>query len=97
LFEEAYDEYGKRVIENLEEALKAAREQKPQEVRLHFNLVKPEDHTEDYERVLYMLELEKNEEVILTQSEFAQLVQDDWGWRGQFNASYLSNTGKFAG
>lgn len=93
-FEEAYDEYGKAVIRNLENTLKAAKEKSPQEVKLTFNLVCPQDHTEDYERALHMLELEVNDTVRLDEREFAELVQDDWGWKGQFAASYFSLTGK---
>ena len=94
LFEEAYEEYGKQVVANLKALLDATKRKAPQEVSLTFNLVKPKDHTADYERVLQMLDLEVNESVVLQQHEFTELVQDDWGWKGQFAAAYTSNTGK---
>lgn len=37
-----------------------------------------------------------NEAVVLTQSECAQLVQDDWGWKDQFSQTYTTLTGKAA-
>jgi hypothetical protein len=94
LFEEAYEAYGKKVVKNLEATLQAAKNGKPQEVNLTFNLVRPQDHTADYDRALEMLDLEVEDTVVLQQHEFSELVQDDWGWKGQFSAHYASNTGK---
>ena len=34
-----------------------------------------------------MLEMDLNDEQELSEGEFAQYVQDDWGWRGQLLAS----------
>ncbi len=94
LFEEAWEEYGKKVIWNLESRLRAAKEDSPQQVSLHFNLVMPQDHTEDYDQAISMLEHEVYDEVVLDNHEYAELVLDNWGWKGQFSSSYYSNTGK---
>lgn len=54
----------------------------------------PEDHTDEYDRVVEMLEMSVDEVVTLTQSEFACYVQDDWGWKQQWigsNTAYLSH------
>ena len=34
-----------------------------------------------------MLEWEVGDEVMLTEYEFAQFVQDDWGWKQQFRTT----------
>lgn len=52
----------------------------------------PEDHTADYDDAIDMLEWDTNDEVALTQSQFKQYVQDDWGWKEQWltsNSAYL--------
>lgn len=52
----------------------------------------PEDHTKDYDVVISMMEWSIGDEVVLTQSQFRQYVQDDWGWKEQWmtsNSVYL--------
>lgn len=51
------------------------------------NLPRPEDHTKDYDRRIEMLEMDINQTVELEEQEYAQYVQDDWGWRRQWTAS----------
>lgn len=56
-------------------------------VSLVFTLPIPEDHTDDYSRVLTMLEmtLAAGQELItLDSSEQAQFVMDDWAWKRAF-------------
>jgi len=57
------------------------------------NLPVPEDHTDDYDRALQMLDWDKGSVTILTEDEFRQYVQDDWGWQRSFatnTTSYLA-------
>jgi hypothetical protein len=57
-------------------------------------LDKPEDHTRDYERALLMLDMSQDAIIELTEAEFRQFVQDEWGWKGAWtamNAKYLSH------
>lgn len=89
IFEEALEGYHKKVVEELERRLADARANKRFDVSIR--LVQPEDHTEDYDRAIEMLEMDLNDEQELSTQEFAQFVQDDWGWRQQFltsNAMY---------
>lgn len=53
-------------------------------------LPKPEDHTDDYERVIEMVDMSVAPTIELTAQEFTQYVRDDWGWKAQFasTASY---------
>lgn len=59
-----------------------------------WQLPEPESHEEDYLRAIEMLEWEVEEEIELTQQEFQQYVQDNWGWKRDFLATtsnYLLN------
>jgi len=60
-------------------------------VNFRFGMPFPEDHTEDYDRVLMMLSMCTEAEIELSESQFAQYVMDDWGWKRDFlqsNANY---------
>lgn len=55
----------------------------------------PEEHTEDYDRALLMLDWELGDTVELSQEEFATLVQNQWNWIRSFTAntsSYVSGS-----
>lgn len=85
VFEEALEGWHKAVVENLERMLTDAKAKK--KFVPAFNLPQPQDHTRDYNRAITMLEFSLDEELELTQGEFAQYVLDDWGWQGDFLAS----------
>lgn len=95
-FEEAWDAYADKLVENLESMLAAAKTEDVASVQLHINLVKPENHESDYNRAIEMLDWEVNDTVELQEHEFANLVQDDWGWARAFAASYAANTGRIS-
>ena len=95
LFEEAHDAFREKLIQSLESRLDAARNGGA--VELQLGLIEPVDHSDEYERALGMLSYEIADEVTLQQHEFAQLVEDDWGWKQNFSASYVANTGKIPG
>lgn len=94
LYHEAHEAFMDKAIKNFEELLGRA---KRGHVKLYVDLVEPKDHTKDYERVVLMLEHEVGDTIELTSREFAQYVQDEWGWQEEFSTAYLSNTGKEAG
>lgn len=52
----------------------------------------PEEHTEDYDRAIQMLEWHTEPTIELSMGEFTQYVQDNWGWRQNF----LTNTASYA-
>ena len=78
IFLEAQAGFRKRVVEELDRRLEAAR--KGEAINLHIGLVEPQDHTDDYERVICMLEMDQAPTVELEEHDFAQYVMDDWGW-----------------
>lgn len=81
-FEEGLEKYKEAVIVELERWLEAARDGK--KVYAVTELRQPEDHTEDYKRVIRMAEMHTEDTIELTEQEFSQYVMDDWGWKKQF-------------
>lgn len=93
-FRKAWDGYTKLVREELEGMLAAIKDNKP--VRRFLNNVPPEDHTNDYDDVIDMLQMSINNTVDLTQPQFRQYVKDDWGWKQTWEASntaYIAASG----
>lgn len=89
-YEKAYEGYRKQLAAFFEEQHR--RVIAGEEFATVFPLPEPEDHTEDYDRVLDMLSMSVADEIDLDQREFAQYVRDDWGWSQMFamtSANYL--------
>lgn len=60
---------------------------------VHFTwLPVPEEHTEDFDRAIEMLEWEVGDEVTLSEHDFATLVQNQWGWARAFASNTTSYT-----
>lgn len=81
----AQDAYRKRVIDILDARLEDAR--KGRDVDMHFRLPVPQDHTEDYDREIRMLDMEVGDTITLREHEFDQLVMDNWSWTPTFAAT----------
>ncbi|KKN81580.1 hypothetical protein LCGC14_0318430 [marine sediment metagenome] len=47
----------------------------------------PEDHTEEYERIIQMLKMSSDDEIKLSDNQFREYVQDQWGWKEAWSAS----------
>lgn len=93
-FELAWAAYHKAVMSNAEKLLEAAKNMtKASVVNLYINLARPENHVEDYVRAIEMCDWEIKDEVELTEGEFRELVQDNWSWKGNFEASNMMYTG----
>jgi hypothetical protein len=84
-YEKAFDGYRKECIRVLEQNLNLLKEGKKQAVQ--FSEIPPDDHTEDYDRVIAMLEMSVDKTIELTASDFAQYVQDNWVWKHSWTAS----------
>lgn len=48
---------------------------------IRFDLAPPENHTEDYDRAIKMLEMSVDEVVDLDARSFESLVNDNWAWK----------------
>ena len=100
IFLEAQKAYRQRAIEVLDAQLRLASEGAPFTLRQIVELVAPEDHTADYDRVIKMLELSVDKTVVLSASEFVNLVQDTWNWSRQWavsNSGYISKNSRHYG
>jgi hypothetical protein len=59
-------------------------------IQLIFELPKPEDHTEDYDNAIAMLEWDQREKIELDQMDFRAYVLDKWHWERSFAANTMS-------
>lgn len=84
-FEQALVGYRAAAIRELDAMLVDAREGR--RIRRSVELVEPQDHTKDYERVIRMLEMSTAEEIVISEVQFSQYVLDEWGWMGAFKGS----------
>lgn len=92
IFLKALEGYRTEAIKELDSMLSDARDGK--RIRRAIMLIEPEDHTRDYNRVINMLTMCVSEVVFVTESEFAQYVEDDWNWKRQFIESTRGYTGR---
>ena len=95
IFVEAVDGYRKAAIKALDARLDEVK--KGLKLSLSFRLEEPQDMTKQYDLIIKMLEMSIDTEIELTQKEFANYVQDDWSWMGQFLASNSGYSQRAAG
>jgi len=88
---EAVSVYKERCIVEIERMLADAR---AGVIRRSLTLPIPEEHTEDYDRAIDMLEWAQSDTIELTQAEFATLVRNQWGWLSSFAANTSSYTSR---
>lgn len=84
----ALEGYKVKARETLERHLKDVENGDIVEIRV--NLPKPVSYEHEYDRALEMLSMSVDEEIELSEHDFAKLVMDDWGWKDLFLAA---NTG----
>jgi hypothetical protein len=89
MFLKAQERYREAMIAELDRALQEAREGKA--IQRAFALPVPEDHTDEFNTAIEMLEWEQGESVVLDQRDFMRFVQNRWEWE----ASFLRNTGSY--
>lgn len=96
VYEEAFEGYRKECIRILEENLKLLRSGK--KVAVVFYEQAPQDHTNDYNLVIRMLEMDVSKQVELDVQQFTNYVDDNWNWKQQFvtsNAKYAASLSNF--
>lgn len=92
LFLKAQEGYRKLVIKELDQMLADARDGKP--IRRSISLAEPVDHTQDYDRVIAMLEMSTDDIIEMHSTEFDMYVLDKWEWSRMAmltNTQYASN------
>lgn len=91
IFLKAQEGYRIQLIKELDQMLADARDGK--KLRRFVTLPEPEDHTDDYDRVIKMLEMSVEEQLEIDETQFAMYVMDDWGWKKNWtttNAAYIA-------
>ena len=77
--------YRADAIAELERSLDNAKRGK--RVVLGLSLIEPMDQTREYDRAIRMMEMSVDEQVELTERDFARYVMDEWEWSAQFSAT----------
>ncbi len=91
VFEEAIEGYRKEAIAELERSLNDAKNGR--KVQRWLQLVEPEDHTNEYDTVIDMLEHSVDATITLDARSYARYALDKWEWKEQFAGtvnSYLA-------
>lgn len=94
-FEDAVDGFRLRAVAELESRI--AEVKKGRHFDQFLRLPEPEDHTKDYDRILRMLDLSLDDEIMLAEDDLQAYVMDDWAWKNQFtttNTFYAGDTAK---
>jgi len=93
VFLDSLEGWRKAALAKLEDTVRDLQGGRTPEIR--FSLVRPEDHTRDYDRVIEMLEMDIDSEFVLDEQDFSQYVRDDWHWKRQWlqtSSSYAAGS-----
>lgn len=52
---------------------------------------KPHNHSDQYNTVIGMMEMDVKENVTISQSDYMYFIKDEWDWKRDFAATYASN------
>lgn len=85
IVEEAWEGYLNEATKILEKQIKRAK--KGLRVNHSVALVMPQDHTNDYDVAIAMVEMEVNDTIELSVYDFRSYILDQWDWKGQWTVS----------
>lgn len=91
IVQEAQIGYRRRAIVLVEELLKDLKAGKG--VNLHIPLALPDNHVDDFDRAIQMIEMGIGKNVELDQSEFQCYVRNKWSWERSFLATNANYSG----
>ena len=92
VFEQALDGYRRRLERELRQRLHDL--SRGRRIEQSIRLPEPEDHTDDYDRVLAMAQMSIRDTVELSENEFAMYVMDQWSWKQDFTDTTLRYLGR---
>ena len=92
IFEQALEAYKSQALAGFEKRIERIRAGK--DFDIHLRLPVPEDHTDDYDRIIRMVNLSVEENIALSESDIAKYVMDDWQWKQAWITNTASYTGK---
>lgn len=84
--------YRAAAIQELKNNLATAQSNGPIVRRLE--ACEPQTFVKDYNRAIGMLELCTDDEIELSEHDYSQFVEDQWGWSGQFATTTMSYNAK---
>jgi len=94
IYIKASEGYRLKMIEEIEKLLQKAKDSKIGEsIPRYIQLPEPDNHTDDYDRIISMLEMSVEGEIELNNVEFDSYVRDKWSWSHESltkNMYYLS-------
>lgn len=88
-FEAAVSGYHRRLVHELERRVHDLRRGRSIDVAIR--MPEPEDHTDDYDRVLTMARMSTEDTVRLSEDDFGRYVMDQWRWKQDF----ITTTGRY--
>lgn len=90
-YKEAYEEYKQQMILLLEEQIeKTKNDILPQR---YIGLPHPENHKQDYDRILSMLDMDINDTFDLNEDQYSKYVLDNWDWKRDWMDTVTSYIG----
>lgn len=90
-YKEAIRAFRVKAVDTFNRELQKAIAGKKFENSVH--LSKPESHEKDYDLAIKMVEMSVDKVLKLEQSEFNQLVNDEWSWKSSFRNAVSGSTG----
>lgn len=82
IYEEAMEGWHLQIVDTLKGEFKKVKADK--EYQPSCFVAKPDNHVKEYDGTIALLKASLDEEFVLTSSEFAQYVRDEWAWKGTF-------------
>ena len=82
-FEKAQIKYREMAVAELERGIADAKAGR--KIMRSLSLVEPFDQTKDYDRVLSMLSMTSDENIVLSEQQYSQYILDQWSWKAQFD------------
>lgn len=92
VFEKALGKYREKGIEVFEKQIDRLKKGKMVDTYVH--LIRPENHTKDYNKIIGMLEMDVRTNITLTEEEYQNYVLDEWPWTEQWKTSTMSYVDK---
>lgn len=93
-YKEAEAGYRIAVVDELKKMINDAECGRP--VKRQLNLLEPQNHTKEYDRIIAMLEMSADDIIELDTTSFEQYVLDEWSWKELHKLSVANyNTRKY--
>jgi hypothetical protein len=98
LYAEAVQGYCQKAVAYLKDKIQTLSANTP--CTVHMGEIRPpDDHTGDYDRVIAMLSRTKEQDIVLGEEQYSQLVDDEWDWAERWaacNSDYSVKTASYA-